>query len=145
MNAVPEKTEPNVERWTLLRDIAVLQVKLIVDGVRDLLLVPLSLIAGIVSLVSGRDGEHGSKFYQLLVFGKQTERWINLFGAVENAPEKIEQVEPFTSGNIDELVGKFESFVVDEYKRGGVTAQAKEHFDKFIAAVQRADKKAQSS
>ena len=30
-----------------------------------------------------------------------------------------------------------ENYVVDEYRRGGVTAQAKERFDKAMAAVRR--------
>ena len=40
------------DRWTLLRDLFVLQFKLVVDGMRDFLLVPASLIAGIISLLS---------------------------------------------------------------------------------------------
>ena len=43
------------DRWTLIRDIAVLQVKLIFDGLRDFILVPVSLIAGIISLVRAGD------------------------------------------------------------------------------------------
>ena len=105
------------------------------------LLVPFSLIAGAISLASGKDGEHRLQFYHLLSFGKQTERWIDLFGAVKNSPEEIESDERFADASIDELVGKFESFVVDEYKRGGVTAQAKEHLDKILDAVQRRKRK----
>ena len=40
-------------RLDLVRDIAVFQAKLIVDGLRDLMLVPASLIAGIMSLPPG--------------------------------------------------------------------------------------------
>ena len=36
-------------RWTLIRDVAVFQVKLVFDGMRDVVLLPISLIAGIVS------------------------------------------------------------------------------------------------
>ena len=44
------------DRWTLIRDVVVLQAKLVVDGFRDLLLVPASIIAALVSLVSSDDG-----------------------------------------------------------------------------------------
>ena len=77
------------------------------------------------------------QFYNLLGWGKQSEVWINLFGAVENSPEEIEQPGPFGDQDIDDIVGRLETFVVDEYKRGGVTAQAKERLDKILNAVQR--------
>jgi hypothetical protein len=131
------KKEPTAERWTLLRDLGVLQVKLIVDGMRDLILVPASLIAGIISIASGKDGRPGSQFYHLLAWGKESELWINLFGAVKNAPEAIEQPRPFGDQDIDDIVGRLESFVVDEVKRGGLTSQAKERLDKILNAVQR--------
>ena len=141
MNKQVEGQEPASEYWTLLRDLGVFQVKLVVDGLRDLILVPTSLIAGIVSLTKGEGGRPGLQFYHLLGFGQQTERWINLFGAVENSPEKLDQPTPFGEGDIDDLVGKFESFVVDEFKRGGLTAQAKERLDSALAAIQRKNRK----
>ena len=137
MNEPFEEKEPRAERWVLLRDLGVLQVKLIVDGLRDLVLVPLSLVAGIVSLASSKDNRPGPQFYHLLAWGKQSEVWINLFGAVKNSPEKIEQPQPFGDKDIDDIVGRLESFVVDEVKRGGVTTQAKERLDKILDAVQR--------
>lgn len=125
------------ERWTLLRDVAVIQGKLIVDGLRDLLLVPASLIAGLISLVTSHNGRPGPQFYHLLQFGKQTERWINLFGAVNNAPDTVVEQSPFGDQDIDDIVHRVESFIVDEYKRGGVTAQAKKRLDAFLDAMQR--------
>ncbi len=125
------------DRWTLLRDTAVLQVKLIVDGLRDFLLVPASLIAAIVSLASGEDGKPGPQFYRVVAFGKRTERWIDLFGAARNSPESAMEAEGANEPNIDVLVSRMESFVVDEYKRGGVTKQAKDHIDKALDAMQR--------
>ena len=131
------KQDPAAERWTLLRDLGVLQVKLIVDGLRDLILVPASLIAGIISIASGKDGRPGSQFYQLLAWGKESELWINLFGAVKNSPEAIAQPRPFGDHDIDDIVGRLETFVVDEAKRGGLTSQAKARLDKILDAVQR--------
>lgn len=130
------KDECSTGRWTLLRDIGVLQVKLIVDGLRDLILVPASLIAGLISLASSTDGKPGPQFYRLLAWGKESEIWINLFGAVKNSPEEVEQPQRFGDKDIDEIVGRFESFVIDEVNRGGVTAQAKSRLDKILDAVQ---------
>ena len=137
MGDVQQGADMTPQRWVLLRDMLVLQGKLIIDGIRDLLLVPASLIAGIVSLFSGSDGQPGSQFYELIGFGKQTERWINLFGAYDNAPAEVRDRQAVVQGDVDELVSRFESFVVDEYKRGGVTAQAKQRMDKILDAMQR--------
>ena len=137
MNEMPEAENDLSDRWTLIRDVAVLQVKLIVDGLRDLILVPLSLIAGIVSLASGEKGVPGTQFYRLLGVGKQSELWINLFGAMRNAPPGLEHPMPFPDSDMDEIVGKIEAFVVNEEKRGGMTAQARERFEKAIDAMQK--------
>ena len=125
------------DRWTLIRDVVVLQAKLVVDGFRDLLLVPASLVAAIISLASGDKDRPGPQFYQLIGVGKQSERWIDLFKAYENAPKELRAENELAVSNMDELVDRFESFVVDEYERGGVTAQAKERIDKALDAIQR--------
>ena len=135
MNIATEKASQGVSRWRLVRDVGVLQAKLIVDGVRDLLLVPASLIVGVVSLVSSENGKPGPQFYQLLEWGKQTEQWIDLFGAVKNSPQKLSQTPSFDGQGMDDIVERFEAFIVDEYKSGGVTAQAKEHLDKILRAA----------
>ena len=142
MKTPPLKEDPQAERWTLIRDIGVLQVKLLVDGLRDLILVPFSLVAGIVSLVSTQGGKPGPHFYQLMAWGKESEHWINLFAALENAPDEVEQARVLGSQDIDEIVGRLESFVKDEVKKGGVTSQAKARLDKILDALERKKKNA---
>jgi len=140
MTFSPQEEQSAPALWTLIRDIGVLQVKLIIDGIRDLLLVPASLVVGIVSLAKTQNGKPGQEFYKLISIGKQSEQWINLFGAVDNAPPEAAVPMPFGSGDIDEIVSRVETFVVDEYRRGGVTAQAKARIDKALAAMQRGSK-----
>ncbi|MEM9384516.1 MAG: hypothetical protein AAGA68_05605 [Pseudomonadota bacterium] len=74
-------------RWGLLRDAAAFQVKLVVDGLRDVLLSPLSLIAAIAGLALGRH----EWFYDLLHLGRRTERWIDLFSAARRVGEAQSQ------------------------------------------------------
>lgn len=137
MNTPIQEEQSSTARWSLLRDLGVLQVKLLVDGLRDIILMPASLVAGIISIVSSVDGKPGPQFYHLLAWGKESEIWINLFGAVRNSPEEIEQPSAFGSQDIDDIVGRLETFVVDEVNRGGVTTQAKERLDKILNAMQR--------
>jgi len=137
MNSPSDEVYSSAARWRLLRDLGVLQVKLVVDGLRDIILVPASLVAGIISIASSKDGSPGLQFYHLLAWGRESEIWINLFGAVKNSPEEIKVPQPFGDRDIDDIVGRLESFVVDEVKRGGVTTQAKDRLDKILDAVQR--------
>ena len=64
-------------------------------------------------------------------------------GALADIARRIEWV----AGNLDDidsLVSKFEDFVVDEYKSGGVTKQAKDHLDQMLRTVNRRRKKPSS-
>ncbi len=116
-------------RWILIRDLLVFQCKLVADGFRDLLLLPVSLVAGIVSLVGGKGPDPGPEFYELLRIGRRTERWINLFGALENKCGPAAEEDKFAARDFDEIAARVETFLVEEYRKGGITAQAKQRMD----------------
>ncbi len=122
------------DRRTLARDIAVLQVKLIVDGLRDFILVPVSLVAGIISLFSGGDSRD-NEFYRLLRIGRNSEKWINLFGAADRVKPATEERVNFPQADIDSLVKRLEDMVVDEYHSGGVTRQARDQLEQLLASM----------
>lgn len=130
----PARTGPS--SGTLIRDAFVVQLKLIVDGLRDFLLVPASVIAAIVSLVSSKDGKPGPQFYQMLALGRRSETWIDLFGALRNAPPDVAHKADLNE-TIDDMVRRVESYVVDEYRRGEVSRQAKERIDEALDAIQK--------
>ena len=144
MKIFPDPRQPELTRTTLARDIIVLQAKLVVDGFRDLILVPASLIAGIISLLTFNDGKPGTEFYRLLQTGKQSEHWINLFGALKNAPPDLEGIKGFPEADMDEIVGRLETYVVEEHKRGGMTAQAKDRLDKAFETIKRRGNRAET-
>lgn len=127
-------------RWVLLRDLGVLQFKLIIDGFRDLVLLPASIVAAVVSYARAENGVPGPEFYKLLIAGRQSEQFINLFGAIRNAPDGLDVSEVRRGAEIDDIVSRVENFVVDEYKRGGVTAQAKSRIDEALNILRRKDR-----
>ncbi len=122
--AGPAGPPPARERWALIRDVAVLQAKLLADALRDLLLAPLALLAAVVDLV--RPG--GGLFDEVLRLGRRTDRWINLFGHEAAGDSEGE-------ASIDELASKLERRIREKYEAGGVTAQAKEAVDRALDAV----------
>ena len=122
----------NISRRELIRDAAVLQVKLIIDGLRDLVLVPMSLVAAVISLL--RPGpEVGTEFYDLLKLGKASERYINLFGAIRRVDGETESRE-----DVDSMVTRIEDFVVTEYREGHITGQAREQLERAVRGLKKA-------
>ena len=120
-------------RWILLRDLFVFQGKLILDGLRDLLLSPLSFIAAAIDLLSG---PRSRNFYELLEMGRRSEHWINLFGAAN--PEKPAPEKPAQGArSADDLVDQMEELVKRQYEKGGMTANAKSAIDKALDALQK--------
>ncbi len=130
-----ESSQDNsTDRWTLFRDIAVLQFKLVVDGLRDLILVPISLVVGLISVAKADTGPD-NEFYKLLRLGKKSERWINLFGAAGEVSQDEKHRVKFPKDDIDTIVGRVESLFVEEYRKGGITKQAKEGFESALSAL----------
>jgi hypothetical protein len=78
------------QRSKFLREALVLQFKLILEGLKDVLLGPVSLVAVAVDLLSGRSDER-RLFYRVLRTGQRFERFLNLYGAL---PEHAEAQSP---------------------------------------------------
>lgn len=68
-------------RTVLVRDLIVFQVKLWLDGLKDLVLAPLSLAALAIDLLRGASSSDKMQFYRVLHLGERYDRWLNLYGA----------------------------------------------------------------
>ena len=66
-------------RWRLVRDVAVFQVKLLLEAILDVTLIPVSLAAAGVDLVLG-NWRQPRWFHAVLRFGERCERRIDLWG-----------------------------------------------------------------
>ena len=123
-----------ISRWELVRDALVFQGKLFVDGLRDAAMIPLSLVAVVMDLL-GIGSRAGHNFYDVVLFGRQTERWIDLFSAADRLlPESTEGKPP---AGLDALVQRMEDLVVDEYQRGGITTSATDAVDRALDNLQK--------
>ena len=105
-------------RMQLLREATILQLKLLVDGLRDALLIPVSILATMLGLFRG--GEQADReFRRVLKVGRRTERWINLFG---HQPP-LGRSHP--AGSLDVLLDRVEFVVMDQYRKGRNTQEAR--------------------
>ena len=88
----------------LIRHAVVLQLKLFLEGIKDLLLGPIALAALALDLLV-RGKRDGRLFYDTLRRGARFEDFLNLYGAL---PERRESDEPPTSPTIDRFIEKAE-------------------------------------
>ena len=102
------------KRGTLVRNSLVFQLKLMADGFRDLLLLPVSLIATVIGLLRGGDNPE-REFNQVIEVGRASEQWINLFGTHGSA----ESTNPVAS--IDTLFARVEDTLKQQYQAGGIS------------------------
>lgn len=76
--AVP--TFPEYEsRWKLARDLAVFELKLALDGMKDLVLAPLALAAVVADMVMPAESR-GVFLRAVIRIGERFEAWLNLYG-----------------------------------------------------------------
>jgi len=126
--------ESSAGRWELIRDLAVFQVKVLLDASRDVALVPVSLVAGFIDLIGG--GERPRRlFYDVLALGRRSEDWINLFGEADRLDAGRERalLDP-NAPSVDAVVARIEALLVEQYERGGMTAATKHAIDRSIDA-----------
>ena len=103
----PETRSP---RAKLIREAAVLQIKLLVDGFRDAVLIPVSLFAALIGLLRG--GEDADREYRRVIkLGRRSERWINLFGHQRPLGK------PHPADSMDNVLGQVESAILKQYKK----------------------------
>ena len=126
-------TERN-KRLELIREAVILQLKLLADGFRDLVLMPVSLVATLVGLMRGGE-EPDQEFRRVIELGRQSEQWINLFGQHEPIREAGQ------AGSIDMLLTKAEEVVREQAREGGITENASKAIAKALEAAHRKARK----
>ncbi|MEJ2482168.1 MAG: hypothetical protein P8049_03380 [Gemmatimonadota bacterium] len=73
-------------RWQLFRAMLVFQAKLAVDGLKDLFLAPLAVLAALLDMKRARAGEEWESFERVMLLGERFERWIALYGVPGREP-----------------------------------------------------------
>jgi hypothetical protein len=104
-------------RSVTLRDFAIFQAKLILDGMKDFAAVWLSTGALILDFIAGR-GKRPRLFYSVVRMSERFDNWINLHSVVQRMDE-LESDDGLFGGSTageDTLIGQIEQLV-----RGGDT------------------------
>ena len=117
------------ERWTFFRDVVVFQLKMLLDNVRDIVLMPVALGAAIIDLLY-RGQREGALFYKVLRWGLHSEEVIDVYSAIEHhEPGRFKVSRAYT---VDGVIERLENVVTREVEKGGTAATIKSAMDRAI-------------
>ena len=100
-----------------LRDLIIFQIKLGLDGLGDLVLAPISLIAFVLDLITGN--KRRRLFYAVLQAGERWDRWLSLYRPAKEARGTSEGLLGASKIGADTFLGKVEEVVASQARRGG--------------------------
>ena len=126
-----DRAPRELSRGQVIRDVMIFQAKLFMDGARDVILVPISLVAALID-VFDNSRKPGYHFYRAVRFGRETERFIHLFEAADRLEREEGEGLGLGGRSIDSMVSAVENRVVEEYKRGDLSASAKGALDRLL-------------
>lgn len=110
------------DRPALVRDFLIFQLKLVLDGFKDLLTLQLSILALMLDLVMGR-GPRRRYFYRVLGASERFDLWLNLHTPAASAEASGDGLFGASRAGENTLLGKLEQVIrggdVPRGKRGG--------------------------
>ena len=117
-------------RWKFLRDVAVFELKLILNNMHNFIQVPLTMAVALVDLVF-RHGEEGSRFYWLVEQGRVIDDHIGIYSIIDDRERGLNK--DFT---VDAVLKRVEDVIVREYEKGGTAAAIKNAVDRTLDEMQ---------
>ena len=140
--------------WALIGRLITFQFKLAMDGLRDLLLSPVSIGFVLYGILVQRE-QPDKYFRRLMRFGRDSDHFINLFGEKQETLgpkpdiDEIDKEIVLSSANVadsrtvtsDDYVKKLESLILSEYKKGGFITELKHGTDGILEKLQSKDRK----
>lgn len=99
-----------VSRGALTRDFLIFELKLLLDGLVDVIMAPLGAVAFVSELIfPGK--RFGHRFYQVLRMGERWDRWLSLYQPSKEAELSAEGLIGASSVGADSLIGKIEELI----------------------------------
>jgi hypothetical protein len=105
----------------VLRDLIIFQIKLLLDGVADVVIAQIAVLAVLVDLLFPAERK-GKRFYAVMARAERFDRWLSLYGSVEAADLDDDGLFGASQAGADTLLGRLEALVtgrweVDEEER----------------------------
>jgi hypothetical protein len=132
-STLPETQKTTDGRWRFWRDVLVFQLKMFIGNLRDFALMPVSLGAALIDLVS-RGEREGSLFYRVLRWGAHSEEVLDAYSPIKHELQDLKINPNYT---VDAIVARLEDVLVREYEKGGTAATIKAALDRAIDQLHR--------
>lgn len=115
MSGARKKPMMVTSRGVTLRDFVIFQVKLALDGVKDVVVFNLSIVAVVLDFISGR-GQRPRLFYSVVRASERFDAWLNLHAVMQelDTGDATDGLFGASVAGSDSLVGQIEKLV-----RGG--------------------------
>src|SRR5204863_429743 len=133
ISTLPNTQKTTDERWQFWRDVLVFQLKMFIGNLRDFALMPVSLGAALIDLVSKGERE-GSLFYRVLRWGAHSEEVLDAYSPIKHELQNLKINANYT---VDAIVSRLEDVLVREYEKGGTAATIKAALDRTIDQLHR--------
>jgi hypothetical protein len=121
---------PRDARWQFLRDVAVFELKLMLNNLHNFFQVPLTLGVAVFDLVF-KHGEEGSRFYWLVEQGRLIDDHIDIYSIIDHRERGLNK-----DYTVDTVLKRLESVIVREYEKGGTAASIKNAVDRAFDEMQ---------
>lgn len=102
-------------RGALLRDFLIFEVKLFLDGLKDVVMSQVAIVAVLWDLISR---QRGRRFYSVLRLTERFDLWLNLYGAARRAEESGEGLFEESAAGSDSLLGRLEELALEATTQG---------------------------
>lgn len=102
----------------VIRDLLIFQLKLLLDGLADVVIAQIALIAFLTDLLFP-GGRKGARFYAVMARAERFDRWLSLYGAADRADVEEDGLFGASQAGADSLLGKLEAFVTGRWEVDG--------------------------
>jgi hypothetical protein len=104
-------------KWVIVRDLVIFQVKLALDGLKDVAFMPLSIVAAVLD-VFFPGSRPGHRFYAVLKAGEKFDGWLNLFGAARTADARTDGLFGASRAGSASMLGQVEALMTGRDETG---------------------------
>jgi hypothetical protein len=132
-STLPNTQKTTDERWRFWRDVLVFELKMFIGNLRDFALMPVSVVAAMIDLVSKGERE-GSLFYRVLRWGAHSEEVLDAYSPIR---DELQDRKVNPNYTVDAVVARLEAVLVREYEKGGTAATIKAALDRTIDQLHR--------
>ncbi len=99
----------------VLRDLAIFQLKLLLDGFADLIIAHAAVLAVLVDVLFPAERK-GKRFYAVMARAERFDHWLSLYGATDAADLEEDGLFGASRAGSDTLLGKLEALMTGRWE-----------------------------